>query len=59
MYFQINAKYDPELAHQCLEWIKDSINGSLGPDEDAIDFNTNGEAFHFGKVLQDGMILAR
>ena len=57
--FQINAKYNDELAHQCLEWMRDMINSHLVPGEAAIQFHTSGDKSNFSAVLHNGVVLAR
>jgi hypothetical protein len=52
---QIRAKYDADLAAQCLEWMHDMINDAGDP----IDFNTDGECQNFAAVLHNGTVLAR
>lgn len=57
---KILAKYDPELAHECLEWLQDMINSSpVCGDEQPLDFDTSGSMKNFAAVLKDGTVLAR
>ncbi|CAG2103878.1 unnamed protein product [Medioppia subpectinata] len=47
---KINSKYDPQLSHQILVWIKDLLNE---------DIDTNGENNSFYETLKDGTVLCR
>ena len=57
--FQILSKYDPELACQCLHWIREMINSHLDPGEQVVEFEISGDAKHFWTILRDGVVLAR
>lgn len=60
MQQKLSAKYDPELARQCLVWVREVINSSLGPrtTEVPVGFSTDGSPSNFSRVLHDGSILA-
>lgn len=61
MQQKLSAKYDPDLAEQCLVWVRDVINSSLGPTttEVPVYFSTTGSASNFSQVLHDGSVLAK
>ena len=46
----MNAKYDPELSSQLLEWMGEVIGQSI---------NTSGEKDNLYEVLKDGTLLCR
>ena len=46
----MNSKYDPELSHQILVWMKELLNE---------DINTSGEKDDFYETLRDGTVLCR
>lgn len=50
--FQIQSKYDPALAAQILEWMKDVMGGD-------VELDTSGDRETFGRQLKDGQILCR
>lgn len=50
LFFQVNAKYSEELAHESLEWIA-SITQE--------DIPTAGDMDNFYEVLKDGTLLCR
>lgn len=56
---KLSAKYDAHLAGECLQWLKESINGALGAGQEAVDFSTDGSQENFGQVLHNGVVLAR
>jgi len=56
---KISAKYSAELATQCLEWIKETINDSLNDGEEAVDFSTSGDQENLSTILHNGVVLVR
>jgi len=59
MQQKLNAKYDAELAHQCLVWVKEVISSCTSINEDPVDFCTDGDIKNLSNVLHNGLILAR
>ena len=55
LLFQINAKYDPDIAEECLEWVQDLL---IDAGEES-DFNIDGSSQNFHSALKDGVILAK
>jgi hypothetical protein len=60
MQQKLNAKYDSDLARQCLVWVREVINSSLGPSttDVPVEFSTDGSPANFSRVLHDGTVLA-